>query len=178
MSEKKTKITHSQDKARFLGYDITTAKNSALMQSSGHTEMPIQAVGQEQPVPDDKGASGIVASILEEKSGAGYGTNCSQLNTVISVIEAMYLCEGMWLFPFCAEDRFFNQPSCIYARAKPRRAKYTHRTKLRFVLCVFRPCRGLSRRIRRWVRKRTPICPLTLALEVKERVAGADCCIG
>ncbi|RHP38728.1 hypothetical protein DWZ60_02270 [Blautia sp. AF34-10] len=59
---------------------------------------------------------GIVASILEEKSGAGYGTNCSQLNTVISVIEAMYLCEGMWLFPFCAEDRFFNQPSCIYAR--------------------------------------------------------------
>ena len=109
---------------------------------------------------------GIVASILEEKSGAGYGTNCSQLNTVISVIEAMYLCEGMWLFPFCA------------ARAKPRRAKYTHRTKLRFVLCVFRPCRGLSRRIRRWVRKRTPICPLTLALEVKERVAGADCCIG
>lgn len=58
MSEKKTKITHSQDKARFLGYDITTAKNSALMQSSGHTEMPIQAVGQEQPVPDDKGASG------------------------------------------------------------------------------------------------------------------------
>lgn len=121
---------------------------------------------------------GIVASILEEKSGAGYRTNCSQLNTVISVIEAMYLCEGMWLFPFCAEDRFFNQPSCIYARAKPRRAKYTHRTKLRFVLCVFRPCRGLSRRIRRWVRKRTPICPLTLALEVKERVAGADCCIG
>ena len=58
MSEEKTKITHSQDKARFLGYDITTAKNSALMQSSGHTEMPIQAVGQEQPVPDDKGASG------------------------------------------------------------------------------------------------------------------------
>lgn len=91
---------------------------------------------------------GIVASILEEKSGAGYGTNCSQLNTVISVIEAMYLCEGMWLFPFCAEDRFFNQPSCIYARAKPRRAKYTHRTKLRFVLCVFRPCRGLTFAIR------------------------------
>ena len=39
---------------------------------------------------------GIVASILEEKSGAGYGTNCSQLNTVISVIEAMYLCEGTY----------------------------------------------------------------------------------
>ena len=49
MSEKKTKITHSQDKARFLGYDITTAKNSALMQSSGHTEMPIQVVPVQPP---------------------------------------------------------------------------------------------------------------------------------
>ena len=66
MSEKKTKITHSQDKARFLGYDITTAKNSALMQSSGHTEMPIQAVGQEQPVPDDKGASGNMDYTVED----------------------------------------------------------------------------------------------------------------
>lgn len=36
MSEEKTKITHSQDKARFLGYDITTAKNSALMYDSKH----------------------------------------------------------------------------------------------------------------------------------------------
>lgn len=36
MSEDKTKITHSQDKARFLGYDITTAKNSALMYDSKH----------------------------------------------------------------------------------------------------------------------------------------------
>lgn len=41
-----------------------------------------------------------VAAILEEKSGAGYGTICSQLNTVISLIEAMYLYEGMWLFLF------------------------------------------------------------------------------
>ena len=81
---------------------------------------------------------GIVASILEEKSGAGYGTNCSQLNTVISVIEAMYLCEGMWLFPFCAEDRFFNQPSCIYARAKPRRAKYTEYKPQVCAMGVFR----------------------------------------
>ena len=80
---------------------------------------------------------GIVASILEEKSGAGYGTNCSQLNTVISVIEAMYLCEGMWLFPFCAEDRFFNQPSCIYARAKPRRAEIHPSHKTSFcTLCI------------------------------------------
>ena len=36
MSEEKTKIMHSQDKARFLGYDITTAKNSALMYDSKH----------------------------------------------------------------------------------------------------------------------------------------------
>lgn len=36
MSEEKTKITHSQDKARFLGYDITTAKKSALMYDSKH----------------------------------------------------------------------------------------------------------------------------------------------
>ena len=114
---------------------------------------------------------GIVASILEEKSGAGYGTNCSQLNTAISFDEAMYLFEGMWLFLYLLKIDFLSSPRRL-------RAKYTHRTILRFVLCVFRPCRGLSRRIRRWVRKRTPICPLTLALEVKERVAGADCCIG
>lgn len=31
MSESKTKITHSSDKARFLGYDVTTAKNASLM---------------------------------------------------------------------------------------------------------------------------------------------------
>ena len=43
---------------------------------------------------------GIVASILEEKSGAGNGTMCSQLNTVIILIEAMCLCEDMWLFSF------------------------------------------------------------------------------
>ena len=36
MSEEKTKITNSQDKARFLGYDITTAKNSALKYDSKH----------------------------------------------------------------------------------------------------------------------------------------------
>lgn len=40
----------------------------------------------------------IVAAITEETSGAGNGTNCSQLNIVISLVEAMYLFEGMWLF--------------------------------------------------------------------------------
>lgn len=42
----------------------------------------------------------IVAAITEETSGAGNGTNCSQLNIVISLVEAMYLFEGMWLFLF------------------------------------------------------------------------------
>ena len=101
---------------------------------------------------------GIVAVILEEKSGAGYGTICSQLNTVISLIEAMYLCKGMWLFLFALRIDFLTSPRRL-------RAKYTHRTKLRFVLCVFRDCIELLRRKRRWVRKRTPMCPLTLALE-------------
>ena len=36
MSTEKTKITHNSDKARFLGYDITTARNSALMYDSKH----------------------------------------------------------------------------------------------------------------------------------------------
>lgn len=39
-----------------------------------------------------------VAMITEETSGAGNGTNCSQFNIVISLVEAMYLFEGMWLF--------------------------------------------------------------------------------
>lgn len=42
------------------------------------------------------------------------------------------------------------------------RAKYTHRTKLRFVLCVFRDCIELLRRKGWWVRKRMPMHPLTL----------------
>lgn len=41
-----------------------------------------------------------VAGITEETSGAGNGTNCSQFNIVISLVEAMYLFEGMWLFLF------------------------------------------------------------------------------
>lgn len=36
MSDTKTKITHSRDKARFLGYDITTARKSALMYDKKH----------------------------------------------------------------------------------------------------------------------------------------------
>lgn len=34
MSEEKTKITHGEDKARFLGYDITKSKSPALMYDS------------------------------------------------------------------------------------------------------------------------------------------------
>ena len=36
MSDTKTKITHSKDKARFLGYDITTSRHSALMYDKKH----------------------------------------------------------------------------------------------------------------------------------------------
>ena len=49
-----------------------------------------------------------VAVITEETSGAGNGTNCSQLNIVISLVEAMYLFEGMWLFLFCFKEKFFS----------------------------------------------------------------------
>ena len=34
MSENKTKITHSKDKARFLGYDVTTSRKSGMMYDS------------------------------------------------------------------------------------------------------------------------------------------------
>ena len=61
---------------------------------------------------------GIVASILEEKSGAGYGTNCSQLNTVISVIEACIFAKVLWLFPFCrCRIDFLTSPRAFMARA-------------------------------------------------------------
>ena len=105
----------------------------------------------------------VVASIVKEYvaiiavgiSGAGNGKLCSQLNTVISLDEAMYLFEGMWLFLYLLKTDFLSSPRRL-------RAKYTHRTKLRFVLCVFRDCIELLRRIRRWVRKRMPMHPLTL----------------
>ena len=97
-----------------------------------------------------------VAIIAVGISGAGNGKFCSQLNTAISFDEAMYLFEGMWLFLYLLKIDFLSSPRRL-------RAKYTHRTKLRFVLCVFRPCRGLLRRIRRWVRKWMPMHPLTLS---------------
>ena len=78
-----------------------------------------------------------VAKNSEETSGAGYGTFCSQLNTAISFDEAMYLFEGMWLFLFFQRGDFHISPRRL-------RAKYTHPTKLRFVLCVFRDCIELN----------------------------------
>ena len=36
MSDTKTKITHSKEKARFLGYDIITSRRSALMYDKKH----------------------------------------------------------------------------------------------------------------------------------------------
>ena len=60
-----------------------------------------------------------VASVVKEYvsiiaagiSGAGNGKLCSQLNTVISLDEAMYLSKGMWLFSDFDKERFFIQPS-------------------------------------------------------------------
>ena len=59
-----------------------------------------------------------VASVVKEYvsiiavgiSGAGNGKLCSQLNTVISLVEAMYLSEDMWLFSDFAKDRFLSSP--------------------------------------------------------------------
>ena len=98
-----------------------------------------------------------VAIIAVVISCAGNGKLCSQLNTAISFDEAMYLFEGMWLFLFFQRGDSHISPRSL-------RAKYTHRTKLRFVLCVFRDCIELLRRIRRWVRKRMPMHPLTLSI--------------
>ena len=98
-----------------------------------------------------------VAIIAVGISGVGNGKLCSQLNTAISFDEAMYLFEGMWLFLYLLKIDFLSSPRRL-------RAKYTHRTKLRFVLCVFRDCIELLRRIRRWVRKRMPMHPLTLSI--------------
>ena len=76
-----------------------------------------------------------VAIIAVGISGAGNGKLCSQLNTAISFDEAMYLFEGMWLFLYLLKIDFLSSPRRL-------RAKYTHRTKLRFMLWVFRPYRG------------------------------------
>ena len=78
-----------------------------------------------------------VAIIAVGISGAGNGKLCSQLNTAISFDEAMYLFEGIWLFLYLLKIDFLSSPRRL-------RAKYTHRTKLRFVLCVFRDCIELN----------------------------------
>ena len=64
-----------------------------------------------------------VASVVKEYvsiiavgiSGAGNGKLCSQLNTVISLVEAMYLSEDMWLFSDFAKDRFLSSPRALYS---------------------------------------------------------------
>lgn len=58
----------------------------------------------------------VVASIVKEYvaiiavgiSGAGNGKLCSQLNAVISLDEAMYLFEGMWLFLYLLKTDFLS----------------------------------------------------------------------
>ena len=86
-----------------------------------------------------------VASVVKEYgaiitvgiSGAGNGKLCSQLNTAISFDEAMYLFEGIWLFLYLLKIDFLSSPRRL-------RAKYTLRTKLRFVLRGFLDCIGLN----------------------------------
>lgn len=54
MSDSKTKITHGQDKARFLGYDITTAKKPALMYDSKNQLRKTQSGTIKLYAPKDK----------------------------------------------------------------------------------------------------------------------------
>ncbi len=106
-----------------------------------------------------------VAIIAVGISGAGNGKLCSQLNTVISLVEAMYLFEGMWLFLYLLKIEFLSSP-----RAFKRGLSLAERNTpiaQNFVLCdgcISRDCIELLRRIRRWVRKRMPMHPLTLSI--------------
>ena len=73
----------------------------------------------------------IVAAITEE-------TNCSQLNIVISLVEAMYLFEGMWLFLFCFKEKFFAEPSALESEIHP-----SHKTSF-CTLCISRLHRAIT----------------------------------
>ena len=79
-----------------------------------------------------------VAIIAVGISGAGNGKLCSQLNTVISLIEAMYLSEDMWLFSDFAKDRFFFQPSAFESEIHP-----SHKTSF-CTLCISRLHRAIT----------------------------------
>ena len=83
----------------------------------------------------------VVASIVKEYvaiiavgiSDAGNGKLCNQLNTVISLDEAMYLFEGMWLFLYLLKTDFLSSPRRL-------RAKYTPRTNLTICTLCISPC--------------------------------------
>ena len=88
----------------------------------------------------------VVASIVKEYvaiiavgiSDAGNGKLCNQLNTVISLDEAMYLFEGMWLFLYLLKTDFLSSPRRL-------RAKYTPRTNLTIcTLCISRLHRAIT----------------------------------
>ena len=79
-----------------------------------------------------------VAIIAVGISGAGNGKLCSQLNTVISLDEAMYLSEDMWLFSDFAKDRFFIQPSAFESEIHP-----SHKTSF-CTLCISRLHRAIT----------------------------------
>ena len=54
MSDEKTKVTHGKDKARFLGFDITTSKNNALIYDSRNQFRRTQTGSVKLYVPRDK----------------------------------------------------------------------------------------------------------------------------
>ena len=60
MSEEKTKITHSKDKARFLGYDITTSKHHAIMYDSKHQSRKTHTGRIQLYVPNEKWKSKLI----------------------------------------------------------------------------------------------------------------------
>ena len=60
MSEEKTKITHSKDKARFLGYDITISKHHAIMYDSKHQSRKTHTGRIKLYVPNEKWKSKLI----------------------------------------------------------------------------------------------------------------------
>ena len=60
MSDEKTKITHGKDKARFLGFDITTSKNNALIYDSRNQCRRTQTGSVKLYAPRDKWQSKLM----------------------------------------------------------------------------------------------------------------------
>lgn len=73
----------------------------------------------------------------------------SQAEKCLSLFQDNFTYNDKWLGYCHGSYNYHSVMFCDgYIAIQPRRAKYTHRTNLRFVLCVFRPCRGLTFAIR------------------------------